>query len=87
MDMTLRNCPCWKLTKDLDLVSSVYLYTESYTGTRIRGGGGGGVPAVPIFKCHLPGNFLRLNFSSKSLVLRKMMTYSRPKLSDFYTLF
>ena len=24
------------------------------------------LPAVPIFKCHLPGNFLRLNFSSNS---------------------
>ena len=45
------------------------------------------LPAVPIFKCHLPGNFLRLNFSSNSLALRKMIPYSRPKLSDFYTLF
>ena len=45
------------------------------------------LPAVPIFKCHLPGNFLRLNFSSNSLVLRQMIPYSRPKLSDFYTLF
>ena len=45
------------------------------------------LPAVPIFKCHLPENFLRLNFSSNSLVLRKMIPYSRPKLSDFYTLF
>ena len=45
------------------------------------------LPAVPIFKCHLPGNFLRLNFSSNSLVLRKIIPYSRPKLSDFYTLF
>ena len=38
---------------------------------------------VPIFKCHLPRNFLRLNFSSNLLVLRKMIPYSRPKLSDF----
>ena len=45
------------------------------------------LPTVPIFKCHLPGNFLRLNFSSNSLVLRKMIPYSRPKLADFYTLF
>ena len=45
------------------------------------------LPVVPIFKCHLPGNFLRVNFSSNSLVLRKMIPYSRPKLSDFYTLF
>ena len=30
---------------------------------------------------------LRLNFSSNSLVLRKMIPYSRPKLADFYTLF
>ena len=45
------------------------------------------LPAVPIFKCQLPGNFLRLNFSSNSLVLRKMIPHSRPKLSDFYTLF
>ena len=36
------------------------------------------LPAVPIFKCHLPENFLRLNFSSNSLVLRKMIPYSRP---------
>ena len=43
--------------------------------------------AMPIFKCHLPGNFLRLNVSSNSLFLRKMIPYSRPKLSDFYTLF
>ena len=47
----------------------------------------GVLPVVPIFKCHLPGNFLRLNFSSNSLVLRKMIPYSRPKLYDFYTLF
>ena len=45
------------------------------------------LPAVPIFKCHLPGNFIRLNFSSNSLVLRKIIPYSRPKVSDFYTLF
>ena len=45
------------------------------------------LPAVPIFKCHSPGNFLRLNLSSDSLVLRNMIPYSRPKLSDFYTLF
>ena len=45
------------------------------------------LPAVPIFTCHLPGNFLRLNLSSNSLVLWKMIPYSRPKLSDFYTLF
>ena len=44
------------------------------------------LPAVPTFKCHLPGNFLRLNFSSNSLVFRKIIPYSRPKLSDFYTL-
>ena len=36
------------------------------------------LPAVTIFKCHLPGNFLRLNFSSNSLLLRKMIPYSRP---------
>ena len=41
------------------------------------------LPAVPISKCHLPGNFLKLNFSSNSLVLWKMIPYSRPKLSDF----
>ena len=29
------------------------------------------LPAVPIFKCHLPGNFLRLN-------LRKIIPYSIP---------
>ena len=45
------------------------------------------LPAVTIFKWHLPGNFLRLHFSSNSLVLRKMIPHSRPKLSDFYTLF
>ena len=45
------------------------------------------LPAVPIFKCHLPGNLHRLNFSSNSLVLRQMIPYSRPKLSVFYTLF
>ena len=45
------------------------------------------LPAVPIFKCHLPENFLRLNLSSNSLVLRQMIPYARPKLSDFYTLF
>ena len=33
------------------------------------------LPTVPIFKCHLPGNFLSLNFSSNSLVLRQMIPY------------
>ena len=42
---------------------------------------------MPILKCHLQGNFLRLNSSSNLLVSRKMIPYSRPKLSDFYTLF
>ena len=37
------------------------------------------LPAMPIFKCHLAGNFLRLNFSSNSLFLRKMIPYFRPK--------
>ena len=38
-------------------------------------------------KCHLQGNFFRLISSSNWLVSRKMIPYSRPKLSDFYTLF
>ena len=45
------------------------------------------LPAIPIFKCHLPRNVLRLNSSSNWLVSWKMIPYSRPKLSDFYTLF
>ena len=36
------------------------------------------LPPIPIFKCHLPGNFLRQN---------SLSNYSTPKLSDFYTLF
>ena len=44
------------------------------------------LPAVSIFKCHLQGNFLRLNSSSNWLILWKIIPYSRPKISDFYTL-
>ena len=45
------------------------------------------LPALPILKCHLQGNFLRLNSSSNLLVSWKIIPYSRPKLSDFSTLF
>ena len=45
------------------------------------------LPAVPIFKCPFTGKLSQTKFSSNSLVLRKMISYSRPKLSDFYTLF
>ena len=44
------------------------------------------LPTVSIFKCHLQGNFLRLNSLSNSLISRKIIPYSRPKISDFYTL-
>ena len=45
------------------------------------------LPAVPIFKCPFTRKLSQTKFSSNSLVLRKMISYSRPKLSDFYTLF
>ena len=44
------------------------------------------LPAIPIFKCRLPRNFLR-QFFKQLISLRKMIPYSRPELFDFYTLF
>ena len=45
------------------------------------------LPAVPIFKCHLPGNFLRLNFFKQPISFVENDTLFWTKLSDFYTLF
>ena len=45
------------------------------------------LPAVPFFKCYLPGNRLQTKFFKQLKISRKTIPYSRPKLSDFYTLF
>ena len=39
------------------------------------------LPAVPFLKCYLPGNRLQTKFFKQLKTSRKMIPYSRPKLS------